>query len=104
MPFDEERNLDGLFAAYREATPDPEPSPEFMPGLWQKIEARRSPTVYWRRWANVFVTGALAASVLLSVALFSLSSGPTAGFVDSLVEDEATEIAFVEASQEGPAR
>ncbi|HBY64564.1 MAG TPA: hypothetical protein DEH78_32490 [Solibacterales bacterium] len=104
MPFDEERKLDQLFAAYREAIPDPEASPDFMPELWQKIEARQSPAVYWRRWANVFVTGALAASVLLSFALFSLNSGPGVGYVDSLAEADATEIAFVQVNQEGPVK
>ena len=36
---DDER-LDALFRAYRQACPDPEPSADFMPRLWLKIEAR----------------------------------------------------------------
>jgi hypothetical protein len=37
--------LDALWAEYREANPDPDSGPEFMPKLWQKIlEARRVET------------------------------------------------------------
>ena len=49
-----ERKLASLWAKYREACPDPDPSPEFMPELWQKIEARRQAAVslLLRRWAE----------------------------------------------------
>jgi len=36
-----ESKLDSLFAEYRAASPDPEPSADFMPGMWKRIEARR---------------------------------------------------------------
>ena len=39
---DNEAKLDALFAEYRGAVQEPEPSRDFMPGLWQKIEARRN--------------------------------------------------------------
>jgi hypothetical protein len=32
--------LNALLASYRAASPDPEPSVNFMPQLWQKIDAR----------------------------------------------------------------
>lgn len=66
-----ERKLTALWVKYREACPDPEPSPEFMPELWQRIEARRQATVslLFRRWAEVCVVAALALSVLVTTLL-----------------------------------
>jgi hypothetical protein len=59
--------LNALFRAYREACPAPEPSPEFMPKLWGRIEARQSFTFSFRRMANAFLTAAMAASLALGV-------------------------------------
>ena len=59
--------LDALFHAYREACPAPEPSPEFMPTLWSRIEARQTFTFSFRRMANAFLTAAMAASLALGV-------------------------------------
>lgn len=66
-----ERKLASLWVKYREACPDPEPSSEFMPQLWERIEARRQATVsmLFRRWAEVCVMAALALSLLVSVLL-----------------------------------
>ena len=45
--------LNALWAEYREATPDPEAGPDFMPKLWHKIEARRVETTsVFRRLAQ----------------------------------------------------
>jgi len=65
---DDER-LDALFHAFREACPAPEASPNFMPDLWQKIEARQSPSFWFGRMASAFVTAALAASLALGIYL-----------------------------------
>jgi|SRR5271157_316026 len=62
-----EERLDALFRAYREAFPDPEASPNFMPQLWQRIEARQTFSFSLRRMAGGFVTAALALSVALGV-------------------------------------
>ena len=62
-----EERLDALFRAYREAFPDPDASPNFMPQLWQRIEARQTFTFSLRRMAGGFVTAALALSVALGV-------------------------------------
>jgi hypothetical protein len=62
-----EERLDALFRAYREACPDPDPSPNFMPNLWQRIEARQTFTFSLRRMASGFVTAAVALSVALGV-------------------------------------
>ena len=44
IPMDQDRvndKLNPLWAQYREACPDPEPTAGFMPQMWQRIEARR---------------------------------------------------------------
>jgi hypothetical protein len=40
-----ESKLDALFAEYRGACPDPDGGVNFMPNLWQKIDARRAESV-----------------------------------------------------------
>jgi hypothetical protein len=62
-----EERLDALFRAYREACPDPEAGPNFMPQLWQRIEARQTFAFSLRRMAGGFATAALALSVALGV-------------------------------------
>ena len=56
--------VNGLFAEYKRAVPDPDPSANFMPELWEKIEARHSFTLRIKRLTRVFV-GASAAVCLL---------------------------------------
>ena len=56
----EEERLDALFRAFREC-PAPEPSANFMPNLWARIDSRQSFTFSFRRLANAFVTAAVAA-------------------------------------------
>ena len=65
---DDER-LDALFRAYRQACPDPEPSADFMPRLWQKIEARERAPLLFGKLARNLVTIALALSVMMAVAV-----------------------------------
>lgn len=60
------RELDRLFAAYREAVPAPAVSAGFMPGLWQQIEGRKSFAANMRHWAQAFVTAAVGICVLLT--------------------------------------
>jgi hypothetical protein len=61
---DEER-LDALFREFATACPDREPSANFMPKLWQQIEARQTYTFSFRRMANALVTAAVALSIVL---------------------------------------
>ena len=62
--------LDALWAEYREACPDPEPTAEFMPGLWHRIEARRvATTSVFRRLAQVCVVATVALTVIMGVVL-----------------------------------
>ena len=90
----EDEQLNGLFAAYRKACPDPEPSPEFMPDVWSKIEARRSFTLSLRRWTSAFVTAAAALSIGMAVYTDQPVESPvyTTTYVDTLGADESLEM------------
>ena len=59
------QELEDLLARYREALPDSEPSADFMPRLWGRIEARRSFTFQLRRLTRVFMAGAAAICLLM---------------------------------------
>jgi hypothetical protein len=61
-----EERLDGLFRAFAEC-PTPEPSANFMPDLWARIDSRQNLTFSFRRLANAFVTAAVAVSIALGV-------------------------------------
>jgi hypothetical protein len=89
----DETRLDTLFAAYRDACPDPEPSASFMPQLWQKIEAREQTSTIFGRLARNLVTAALALSVVLglAVSLSSMAALPSESYVEVLAEDQARE-------------
>jgi hypothetical protein len=59
--------LDSLWQAYRAACPDPEPSANFMPDLWRRIELRRSFTFSFQRMVQGFVTVAAAVTIAIGV-------------------------------------
>ena len=63
---DDER-LNALFREFAKACPDRDPSANFMPRLWQQIEARQTYTFSFRRMANALVTAAVALSIILGV-------------------------------------
>jgi hypothetical protein len=94
----EEERLDALFRAYREC-PTPEPSANFMPELWAKIESRQTFTFSFRRVANAFVTAALALSVALGVYM-SLPRSNQAYYSQTYVEAlaEATSLGAPDAA------
>ncbi|HVP48393.1 MAG TPA: hypothetical protein VMT32_17485 [Bryobacteraceae bacterium] len=104
---DEER-LDALFAAYRSACPDPEPTSGFMPQLWQKIEAReRSSTIFSHLVRNL-VTAALALSGIMALAVSvshsHASTLPPESYVEVLAEDHASQdLGYFEPVQVEPA-
>jgi len=83
--------LDALFAEYRSAFPDPDASANFMPGLWQRIETRRSANVnVFRRLAQICVGATLALTVLMGVVLiphFEKLPVYSASYVDVLEAD-----------------
>ena len=88
MRGDNEQRLDALFRAYRDACPTPEASANFMPNLWQRIEARQTYTFSFRRMANAFVTAALALSIGLGVYMSMPHSNPysSQSYIEALAE------------------
>jgi hypothetical protein len=96
---DQDRGLDELFRAYREACPDIDPSVNFMPNLWAAIETRQVSTNWFGRMAKALVMAGLAASVILGLLVSSANSGSTsptqsydlnATFVQALTEERAS--------------
>lgn len=68
---EENDRLQHLMARYREACPDLEPSAAFMPGLWDRIEARRSFSFRLRGYARVIA--AAATTVCFAIAILQLA-------------------------------
>ena len=64
-----EDKLDALWAEYRQACPDPEPSANFIPQVWQRIEARRRTSSLLRRWTEACVMAALTLTLLIAAFL-----------------------------------
>jgi hypothetical protein len=100
-------DLERLFAAYREALPDPEPSAGFTPGVWQRIEARRSPVVMLRRLTEALVTVSALVAVLVGLFLIPrMQSSPvySATYVDVLANEAAPDtLAYADVIQPDPA-
>ena len=85
----ESGQLDRLFGAYRDACPDPDVSPNFMPQLWQKIEARQTFTFSLSRMANAFAAAAVALTLALTVYMYvprSANQVPSQSYVDVLAD------------------
>ncbi len=89
-----ESGLDQLFESYRQACPDVEAGPNFMPTLWQKIEARHS---FWSVFQGLART-AMAGCAALAILLLALNFiGPqqisplTPSYTDALVADHSAE-------------
>lgn len=92
-----DQQLDELFARYREACPEVEASPEFMPVLWQRIERRGSMAFLLPRLARL-ACAASAVVCLLLTALVSLPgrssphpSTAAASYADALLADHSAE-------------
>ena len=78
--------LQQLFKDYGEFHSDIDPSANFMPHLWAKIESRRAPWFAMQRMARLLVAGAMAAALLMGVVLIPLmENGHPAGFYADVV-------------------
>jgi hypothetical protein len=88
--------LDSLFHAYRGACPDPEPSVNFMPEMWTKIEAREASSTIFNRMAKALVTAALGASVVMGLlsASYSQPAIPSSDgtYVQALAADHISDL------------
>jgi len=85
---DEER-LDALFQAYRNACLDREASANFMPELWQRIDARQSFAFSFRRLANTLVPVAVALSLALGIYAYTPRRTPANApqtYIEALAE------------------
>jgi hypothetical protein len=61
----DDSKLDQLFQTYRAACPDVEPSTNFMPNLWQRIESRHSFGFVFRNVARTTMAACAALCLLL---------------------------------------
>jgi len=86
--------LNGVFASYKAAVPDPEASANFMPELWRRIDRRRNITIRFKKLTQVFMAAAAAMSILfitmLSVPAFS-GSDDDGSYVEVLAKAFPTE-------------
>jgi len=88
-----DNRLDQLFHAYREACPDPEPSVNFMPEMWARIEAREVSSTVFGRFAKALVTLALGASVVMALMSASYTQpGPSydGSYIQALAADHVS--------------
>lgn len=91
---DEDSGLNTLLETYRYACPEVEPSANFMPAVWQGIEARRSFWFVFHREARAVMTASAALSVLLLVLNFfsgSQSHLAASTYADALMADHTAE-------------
>jgi hypothetical protein len=93
---DNETRLNQLFAEYRESLPDIEGSAQFVPGLWARIEARRTTNRWFAHIAQAFVTAAAVLSLLLALVLIPRYRNEEVyqqTYVDALVDADSADSA-----------
>lgn len=84
----ESERLDRLFRVYRASCAEPEPSADFMPGLWRKIEARQTFGLKFRRWTQVLVAASAMACALMGGYVLSQKAALSpANYVEVLADD-----------------
>ena len=83
------KELDGIWEAYRHATPELEASVNFMPEFWSKIEAERS--VGWvrplERLATRLLPVAAALTMVMAALVWSASNTGYFSYADFLATD-----------------
>src|SRR5215831_15433802 len=88
-----EERLNALFRAYGNACVTPEPGPNFMPQLWQRIESRQTFSFFFGRVARGFVTAGVAATLAMGIYLTipRASSSYSSTYVEVLVASHNTD-------------
>src|SRR5437588_9719661 len=83
-----EKDFEALMARYRLAVDQPEPAANFMPRLWQRIEARRTFAFRFRRVTQVFVGAAAVLCLLIAGISTVIQPGTQLGgtYLDALAE------------------
>jgi len=92
--------LNSLLARYREACPDPEPSANFTPQLWSRIEARRNAALstLLLRWTEAWVIATVLVAVIVGGFLLPQFQEPPSyeAYVDVLsAADSAGDMALL---------
>lgn len=98
-----DRKLDRLLVAYREACPDVEVSPNFMPNLWQRIERKQNLPFLVGRFARLFASAAAALCLAMTLLLFVPSSPGTLSYLDVLEQENPHETLAYADLDEDPA-
>jgi hypothetical protein len=94
--YNREAELSALFAAYREACPDPDPSANFTPELWARIEARQTFVFSLKRFAQGIITAAAAASLVMGAYLYrpdTYTNSPVyqTGYLELLANEQSAD-------------
>jgi len=94
--------LNALWAEYRDACPEPEQGTNFMPQLWQKIEARRvEPVSIFKRMSYICVMATVALTLAITVILPRIQREPvySATYIDVLENSHSIDAADLIASE-----
>jgi hypothetical protein len=86
-----------LFRSYRDSLEGIDGSPNFMPGLWAKIDSRRRVTYSFGRVASAFVTAAFLICLIMSGTLLTTkqpASSYQTSYVDALADTVAADDEF----------
>ena len=88
---DQQQQLDQVFSRYRSAFPDPEPSANFMPELWARIDSRHTFSFVFGRLSRTFAS--VSAALCLLLAVMNLMAGPQnfGSYTDALLADSSAE-------------
>jgi hypothetical protein len=102
----EDAALDQLFGRYRAACPDPEPSQNFMPALWAKIDSRRGFLFAFGRLARTGTAAAAAFCLVLLLLNFVIAPAralaPT--YADELAADSQARALYGDVAHIVPVR
>jgi hypothetical protein len=84
--------LDEFFQTYRAACPEVEPGRNFMPNLWQRIEARQNFWFFFQRFARTAsaACGALCL-LLLALNLYPPRQSNANNYMDALMAEHTAE-------------
>ncbi len=94
----QDQQLDELFAKYREACPEVDANPNFMPQVWARIDARRQSEQWFFRWANSFAGAAALLALVLGVLIYQHPNPlPQRAYIEKLT-DEISEDHFLDAA------
>ncbi|WP_031499153.1 hypothetical protein [Bryobacter aggregatus] len=85
-----------MFVAYKQACPEVEATPNFMPMLWARIDAQRKSEEGIWRWANGFASAAAVVVVVLGFLVYQNPKPlPQRAYIEKLT-DEISEDHFLD--------